>query len=92
MRNLLRRSIPLTVTATFVIALSACGSNAGGATTCGDYKDLSSKDRTAVVQKFLEDEGKSNASGLTVNMTKASVIAYCSTIGSADDPISNVNG
>jgi acid stress chaperone HdeA len=73
------------------LALGGCSSNKGGETTCGDYLGLSSSDRTDVVKKFLSDQG-SDDGAIKTGLTKASVLAYCKTVGGASDPISNVNG
>lgn len=74
------------------LPLTACSGNAGGATTCGDYLDLSGSDRTSVVTKFLEDKGEASPGSLKVTVTKTSVLAYCSTVGGSGDPISNIDG
>ncbi len=74
------------------ITLTGCsGSNEGGDTTCGDYLSLDSSGRSEVVEKFLSDEGRSDGA-ISVNLTKASVLAYCNTVGNSSDPIRNIDG
>jgi len=72
-------------------ALGACGANAGGDTTCGDYVAASGSERTAIIKSFLESKGEDPSNG-AILLTKGSALAYCKTAGSNSDPISNVDG
>lgn len=75
-----------------VAVMSACGSsNAGGDTTCGDYKAMSSAEQTEVVQSFLESKGETPSNG-KVTLNKFSAKAYCATAGTDSDPIRNIDG
>ncbi len=73
-------------------ALSACGSNNGGATTCGDYLQLSSDGQKAVITSFLESKGDSNPAGGMVILNQQSAKLFCSTVGTSSDPISKIDG
>lgn len=86
-----RTSVTSAVALVTVLAMGGCSSNDGGETTCGDYLDLSGDERSEVVKKFLEDQGDS-AGAIKTGLFKASVLAYCNTVGGPSDPISNVNG
>ena len=52
---------------------------------------LDSTQRTEVLKSFRSEGGDSKASDIKVNLTKASILAYCNTVGSSDDPIKKVN-
>lgn len=86
------RTVAAATVASIALALSGCSStNAGGDTTCGDYLNLDSSGRSKVVEKFLSDKG-SSTSGINVNLYKASILAYCNTVGTSGDVIKNVDG
>jgi hypothetical protein len=79
-------ALPLT------ISLAACGGGTnGGATTCGQYKKASDSGKKSAVTKMLEEHGDSTSNG-SVTLTRASVRAYCETIGSDSDRIDSVYG
>ncbi len=92
MRQALRAPVIGTAMLVGLLSLSACSSNDGGATSCSDYLGLSSSERTDVIKKFLDENGDSGAGSVKTGLTKASVLAYCNTVGGGSDPISNVNG
>jgi len=72
--------------------LAACGSsNAGGDTTCGDYKAMDSAGKKAVISEFLKSEGK-DPSNLEISATQVSATAFCSTLGTDSSTIREVNG
>jgi len=76
---------------TTVLALAACGStNAGGATSCGDFTRMSSDDQKSVIATMLDDQGSSTSNG-NISLTQLSAVAYCATVGSDSSPISNID-
>ena len=80
--------------ATFsVAAFAGCGAldnNQGGDTTCGDYLEMSNDDQRDVITTYLDEQGNSSPAGFEVNLTLQSAKLYCNTMGSADDPIRNI--
>ncbi len=80
--------------ATFsVAALAGCGAldnNQGGDTTCGDCLERSNDDERAVITTCLDEQGNSSPAGFEVNLALQSAKLYCNTMGSADDPIRDI--
>lgn len=74
--------------------LVACGGSpgAGGDTSCGDFKELSSSDQSEVIKDFLSSKGKSDPSNFEVSATRVSAVAYCKTAGSDTSPIRGIDG
>lgn len=74
-----------------LLSMAGCGSNAGGATTCGDYLRMSSSNQSKAVEKMLSDHGQSTSNG-NITLTKVSVWGYCQTVGSNSSTIDGVFG
>lgn len=90
--KLMRGSCLLLGGIALVVALSGCSSLEGGDTTCGEYLELSSSDQQQVIRNFLEEQGDSDPAGGEVLLSQQSAKLYCNTIGTASDPISNIQG
>ena len=76
-----------------VAALAGCGAldnNQGGDTNCGDFLEMSNDDQRDVITTYLDEQGNSNPAGLDVNLTLQSATLYCNTMGSAEDPIRDI--
>ena len=75
------------------LVTTGCGATTQGEeTTCGDFLDMSSDDKTAVITLMLQDEGTDDPSNGQITLTKTSAELYCNTAGSDSDPIENING
>lgn len=78
---------------TLVVALTACGSpGAGGDTSCGEFREMSQSDQTAVIKDFLSAKGKSDPSNFEITANRLSAVAYCETAGSDSSPIKDIDG
>jgi acid stress chaperone HdeA len=87
-----RSVLALTTAAVLSLTMSACsGGSAGGDTTCGDFNAMDNDDRRAAVTKMLDDEGDTTSNG-RVTIVLGLALAYCQTLGSDSDPISNAYG
>ncbi|OBI85458.1 hypothetical protein [Mycobacterium asiaticum] len=62
--------------------------NTGGDTKCKDYTSQDEKKQSEEVSKMLKDKSGAEPSSLEITATRASVQAYCQTVGKPDSKIS----
>ena len=92
----LTRTVGLTAaTALTLAALTACGAsplsnNKGGDTSCSDFMAMTSDEQRDVANSYLDEKGNGNPAGYEVTLTIQSSKLFCSTLGSADDPIRKI--
>lgn len=66
----------LTAALMMVSFLAGCSSK-GSSTSCGSYRSMSTSDKITTITNLLKDHGESNPSPAKVDLTRASVTAYC---------------
>lgn len=88
------RAAALLGVAALGLALSGCAGHVGngGDTPCGDYLELDSGDQKQVIEDFFSEKGNDDPSGGEVMLSQQSAKLYCNTLGSASDPIRNIDG
>ena len=91
MKVLVEKLVAAAVAVAAMACLAGCSGASGGSTTCGKYLDMSSSKQTKAVTDMLKEHGGSTSNG-NVILTKASVWAYCNTLGSNDSRIDGVYG
>lgn len=75
------------------LALSGCSAgNAGGSTTCKDYKAMSKDQRREAIKKYFAEKGTKEPSNAQITLAQTSALLYCNTAGSDSDPIKNIDG
>jgi hypothetical protein len=67
------------------------GCSTGSNTTCSEYRSMTTNDKVKAVTNMLKDHADSAPSPAKVDLTRASVTAYCFT-HSGGDKIGNVYG
>lgn len=79
---------------TLVLAMtSACaGNGSGGDTTCGEFKSMPKDDQTQVIEDFLAEKGKSDASNFEIGGNRLSANVFCNTAGSDSSKIREIDG
>ena len=87
------KALPLVLASLLALGVfSGCaGNNAGGATTCHDYIQMSDGGQSNVVAKMLRDRGEVATTGV-IKLTQVSVLTYCSFLSSSDAPIDGIYG
>ncbi len=75
-----------------MLLFSACSAsevvNTGGDTKCKDFTAQDEKKQDDEVSKMLKDKSGADPSNLEISATRASVVAYCKTLGTPDSKIS----
>ena len=79
--------------AAIAVSVAGCGGGSkGGATPCGDYLKMDNAGQEKVIRDFMSEKGDTDPDNGMVALSKGSAIAYCNTVGSDSDPISNIDG
>ena len=87
----------VSVVATVMIAASLAGcsgsasASKGGDTTCKEFKSLSSEDQSTVIKDLLSENGKNPSNG-KILIAKKSAKLFCTTVGTDNSKIREING
>jgi hypothetical protein len=76
MRTSAVRSAAMALVVLTSASLAGCSSK-GSNTTCSDYRAMSSQDEVTVATNLTKDQGDSNSSPAHIDLTRASITAYC---------------
>lgn len=88
MQKIITQSATIGAAAILILSSAACSSK-GSSTSCSDYRGMTSQDKVATATSLMKDHGEVNASPAKVDLTRASITAYCF-LHSGSDTVSSI--
>ena len=75
------------------LSVAGCGGGGkGGATTCGEYLEMSDADQEKVIRQFIKEKGDDDPPRGEVALGQLGALTHCNTIGRSSDPVRDIDG